>query len=414
MVHLAILLALAQSLTAADVSALERGPQGELLLPDSHLVTRLLNVGDVDGDGADDLALSRAVLRECAFERGHCGVDLVSGGRVPLGAPAPERGLVALDALRAGAGGEGWQLRVFFEAWDDAPRVELRSLDGGRLHWTLRKTPIPLLDDDGSARLLPAPDGAGVPDVVLAVTLYGIEQHVRGPQDFAGVAKLSGRDGSTLWVHRAPASAYSYGRHVESAGDVDGDGVTDVVVCVPELAPTHADPALRPPHLEYLSGADGSVLTTRALPPERVHSFRAAGDLDGDGRPDFVLRTSEQAHGEGEPLRLVLSSAAEPVRVLADHEVLWCAPWTAAGAHAELLVGVRDRSSDAQALMRVSSQAAERWSDYPADLARTTQEVVCGDFDGDGRRDLAVLDRLPRRRMGYVHRLRVLPDASPR
>jgi hypothetical protein len=127
------------------------------------------NIGDVDGDGVNDVVIS-----------------------------APTHG-----ARGSPAG-----------------RIYVYSTGSGRLMWTA----------DGEAgdelgtgvEAAGDTDGDGVPDVVAG-----------GPAGRGIARLYSGRDGHVLHEFRSPSADEMFGNHVSGAGDVDGDGYADVIVGSP-------------------------------------------------------------------------------------------------------------------------------------------------------------------------------------
>lgn len=78
----------------------------------------------------------------------------------------------------------------------------------------------------------------------------------------------------------------SLGWAVSNAGDIDGDGISDVVAGGPNLAGGGAGAA------RVLSGADGSVLLELPAQSETTHFGYAVSwmdDLNGDGRPELLV-----------------------------------------------------------------------------------------------------------------------------
>ena len=400
------------------IEPLEFVAPGDLRLHKDYVVGQLLMPGDIDGNGADDLYLVRTKVRMCGNEQVFAAIDVLSGGRHPVGMPEIIRAAPILD--RAAFGSQERLLRLYVEPRHPSPALEVRSLDGFTLHWSLPSGTLPI-GDAYEGCFLPALDGSAAPDVIVANAWARPDG---GDADDGGghgaVARLSGVDGATLWVPWANAPAQAYGRHVAPAGDVDGDGTNDLVVCMPDLRPNQPLAAHRRPYLEFLSGADGSVLALRLLEPANVESFRAVGDLDGDGRADFVVQTSEPARGEGPPTSLLLSGSREPLQVQPEREVLWFTPWRDDAGAPALLVGLRERGAttsgtpEADSLWIVSPQTSARFADYPAGISPRIDQVTAGDFDGDGVADLALVQRGPRAGVGYSHRLTVVPGSGLR
>jgi hypothetical protein len=162
--------------------------------------------------------------------------------------------------------------------WSGASGARIRTWDGELAnglfgHWVM---PIPDLDGDGLA------------DVVIAAPNARVETSPRGV-----LVARSPKTGEEIWK-RAGLQTENFGWDLALAGDQDGDGRTDLFVGAPSLDGGR---------VYLVSGRDGSVLRTYALPREpRSFGWNVArlDDLDGDGHADLVV---------GAPLELDVGSA---------------------------------------------------------------------------------------------------------
>ncbi|MGH8003201.1 MAG: integrin alpha, partial [Limisphaerales bacterium] len=111
-----------------------------------------------------------------------------------------------------------------------------------------------------------------------------------GGRSNAGSAYLfSGATGSLLFEKNGTAARDFFGSSVALAGDVDGDGSTDFIIGAYAAAPggrSYAGSA-------YLySGTTGLVIFEKngtAASDELGFSVAGAGDMDGDGKADFII-----------------------------------------------------------------------------------------------------------------------------
>ena len=209
---------------------------------------------------------------------------------------------------------------------------------------------------------------------------------------------LSGADGHALYAFPA------FGQHVRGVGDVNADAVPDLA-----LAAWGAGLSV----VEVRSGADGSLLLHLIGNPHNPtgvgESVDGAGDVDGDGRADIIV---------GEPYANALGmTQAGRVRVYAGahgallHEFQGSRPYAHAGRH---VAGLGDLDGDGRGdvafddlslsaaggrfppleVVRVVSAATgaaihDFFADAPSSWSGPTVESA-GDLDSDGVNDIVV------------------------
>jgi hypothetical protein len=140
-------------------------------------------------------------------------------------------------------------------------------------------------------------DGDGVPDLIL-----GASYAAPGGIFQAGSAFVySGKSGSLLWRFDGNEAAGWFGRSTAGVGDVDGDGFGDLIVGAPKETPNGEARAGR----AYLySGATGDLLRqfegTKAFDYLGT-SVAGAGDIDGDGVGvgDIIIGATNAHPGSG-------------------------------------------------------------------------------------------------------------------
>lgn len=120
-------------------------------------------------------------------------------------------------------------------------------------------------------------------DDVLVGSLYA--DSLGGDRGSAVI--LSGQDGSQIHSFDGPHDGSQFGRYVDRAGDVDNDGVEDVIVAAPR-DDTIANNAGR---VWVFSGQDGSTLQTMAGESSRRYLgvVSRLGDVDDDGHDDVLI-----------------------------------------------------------------------------------------------------------------------------
>jgi hypothetical protein len=117
-------------------------------------------------------------------------------------------------------------------------------------------------------------DGNGVSEVIVTQVNHN------GPR--TSRVFVHRRDGSVLYVIESPPG-FQYGTALAKAGDIDRDGADDFLMASPEIT-THGAAIL-------VSGREGRILHIGygELPGDRLdYSVAACGDIDRDGVPDFA------------------------------------------------------------------------------------------------------------------------------
>jgi len=307
----------------------------------------VLSAGDVDGDGASDLLVG---------EPGYNPGGSPDTGRILLFSGGDQTVLLSIVGPHAGAGFGSVLGRSGDLTGDGVPEVVARAYEGGPLPWTQQATFVRVhslgggliaqwagetgavvgdLDANGLTDLVvvdkdwfpPVCTGkgrayaisGGVGPVVGQWQCSGFEIGYAleplgdvsgdGQPDFAFSSSgyWNGQIPSSLWVHSGlsvnpawvqgfynpPFISTATPTAVAAAGDVDGDGVGDILAGFPEDTPFLG--ATPTGMARVMSGATGGILHTfvGAFLNQRFgKSVGHLGDLDGDGRADLLVSGS--------------------------------------------------------------------------------------------------------------------------
>lgn len=246
--------------------------------------------GDLDGDGWVDLVIA-APGDSGRQVRAFAGID--GGFLFALGGSnADGFGAFVVDTGDLDGDGVG-------DFAVSAPVGGYAKIYSGATRALIRRMPYARATSasDGKLARVPDTDGDGYDE--LAVGLPGAAG--------SAVCLHSGADGAMRWmvIERVP---HSLGTSVASAGDVDGDGVADVVVGAPR-----GDGVSLRGAVIVLSGVDGSEL--HRFEGRNAYDMLGAvvaglGDLDGDGRADFgAIASIDPNHFTAGPYLQVRSGA---------------------------------------------------------------------------------------------------------
>ncbi len=121
-------------------------------------------------------------------------------------------------------------------------------------------------------------DGDGVPDLLVGGMLIG---------NGGGVLVYSGADGHQIHFLQLPTPLTHLGRSVANLGDLDGDGLADFVAGAPEAGPNGALSG----QVWVFAGSDGHELfhfDGRAAGDYLGRWVAGPGDVNGDGIPDVL------------------------------------------------------------------------------------------------------------------------------
>jgi FG-GAP repeat len=128
-------------------------------------------------------------------------------------------------------------------------------------------------------------DGDGIPEIAIG-TPYA---SVGGNIGVGNVAVRSGATGDLIYLYEGQAVGDFLGWSVAGIGDLDGDGIPDVLLGAPNASPSGLAQAGT---LEVRSGGTGEVLY-RIDGTESAgyfgKSLASVGDIDGDGIDDFIV-----------------------------------------------------------------------------------------------------------------------------
>ena len=243
---------------------------------DDNLGEAVANAGDVDGDGRSDLIVT-------APYRDVDGIENVGAAVVYSGATG--------SILRTFVGStyDGY----FGNAADGIGDVDGDGFDdvaicerGDTNVWIFSGANASTIRVHGSSSgFVPGINVAGLGDL----NQDGFTDYALGSpsSSMSGAVRVfSGLDGSLLHQFVGQSTGDAFGTAIDSAGDVDGDGIADILIGVQSSTFTG------PGRAELYSGADWSLLQTfrNGVNQDAFgKSVAGVGDTNGDGVPDVLI-----------------------------------------------------------------------------------------------------------------------------
>jgi len=136
-------------------------------------------------------------------------------------------------------------------------------------------------------------NGDGYADVIVGASMDG---GVPLGRAYVYLGSASGLSSSPAWIAQGDQAGTSFGYSVSTAGDVNGDGYSDVIVGDPDSGRAYvylgSASGLSPSAAWTSSGSGGTVI------PGFGYSVSTAGDVNGDGYSDVIVGAIYFTNGE--------------------------------------------------------------------------------------------------------------------
>lgn len=290
--------------------------------------TSVMPTTDLDGDGLGDVLIGAprfgtSVLRGCgaAYLMSAATGAVIrrfegSGTSQALGISLAELGDINSDGVQDLVVGSPLATVAGSAA---AGKIDVFSGANCSILWSVSGTLAGARFGSGLLRM-PDRNGDGIADLAVSSSI----QAAGGPPS---IRLLSGANGQVIWTWQSPAAFGSIGSELTDAGDLDGDGVSDLIVnsAVPYQQATFQNESVvilpattgtlpQMTQTYAISGATGVGIWTVPPAPLASTGFSLAmtTDVNGDGVPDVLSGTPGFPNGGSTANgRIVLLSGAD-------------------------------------------------------------------------------------------------------
>lgn len=143
-------------------------------------------------------------------------------------------------------------------------------------------------------------NGDGFSDVIIGADRYS-NGHAEEGKVFVYYGSASGLSASPSWSAEGSQAGARFGSSVGTAGDVNGDGYSDVIIGAPEHTNGQTEEGRVYVYFGGASGLGGSGAWVAEGNDEFIafgSSVGTAGDVNGDGYSDIVIGARQYSHGE--------------------------------------------------------------------------------------------------------------------
>jgi hypothetical protein len=143
-------------------------------------------------------------------------------------------------------------------------------------------------------------NGDGYSDLLVGAPAYDHGQSDEGAV-FVYLGSASGIDTASVVILEGNQAGAEWGRAVAHAGDLNGDGYSDIAVGAPGFDDGEAEEGLVFIYYGSPSGLDTTVAAILQINQDSARfgaSLSTAGDLDGDGYSDLIVGAPAYANGQ--------------------------------------------------------------------------------------------------------------------